>query len=209
MFSLSLPPLTQVAWGRLPMHHLLGPLDRPRPATGHFPPCRSSPSGFMKASKMKTVQFKDPINSVINSTSCDWPSLPNTTIVLQLLKACKSSPPATKPKSSLKLIKPEVTNTPFHCYSPGHCCPEVSLPKLFWYHWHHVRDIYYQDLPFHSPCPACPVEGTHRVPRADWVHPLWYGQQRWHSSCFPAYQVGIIPKIPMYTRWYLAHMPQP
>ena len=50
-----------------------------------FPPCGSSPSGLRKTAK--TVQFKDPIDNVINGTSCKGPSMSNTKLPLSALKA--------------------------------------------------------------------------------------------------------------------------
>ena len=87
--------------------HLID-LDEPHHTS---PPCGRSPIGLRKNVKMKIVQFKDPINSVINGTSCRGPSLSTTKLLIPALKACKPSLPTTKPNSALKPIKPKVTLT--------------------------------------------------------------------------------------------------
>ena len=100
-----------------------------------FLPCRISiHCGLRKTMKMKTIQFRDSISSVINNTMLKYPFLHHKSQV--------------SPQNS----KTEVNwDTPYHYSRSGHCHLEVSFPQLILNHRQHVQDIYHQDWPFNSP----------------------------------------------------------
>ena len=76
------------------------------------PHCTSPHGHLRKTMKMKTIQLKDPITSIINSTYHKGPSLPCTSLLLSVLKVSKPALPATKPKSSLKPPQTQSDYTP-------------------------------------------------------------------------------------------------